>query len=134
MQIGCSRGNEIIEPEIEQDSTSSFKYIAGYMFYEGNFDTSSKITIDFNYSKPVKRTLPANGSGTIGGSGTINDGSLYEEISYNGNTITILKRSLNLSNIIQENKQILNIRISFFMSVCLCVCLYPFLIRNILFC
>lgn len=105
----CSRGNEIIEPEIEQNSNNSFKYIAGYMFYEGNFDASSKITVDFINSKPIKRTIPANDPSTIGGSTNINDGSLYEELSYNGNTITILQKSSNPTIISPEYKKIITI-------------------------
>lgn len=70
----CSRGNEILAPEIQQNSNNSFKYIAGYMFYEGNFDASSKIIVDFINSKPIKRTIPANDPSTIGGSTNINDG------------------------------------------------------------
>lgn len=105
----CSRGNEISEPEIVQNSNNSFKYIARYMFYEGNFNSSSKITVDFSNSKPTKRTIPTNDPGYIGGSVSINDGSFYEELTYNGNTVTILQKSSNPNNNVSENRRVLTI-------------------------
>ena len=106
--IGCSRTIEPIEAELEQNQTNSFNYIAGYMFYEGNYDSSSKISVDLINSKPIKRTLPANTAGVIGGTSNINDG-LYEDIKYIGNTITIVQKSSNPNSIINNGKRIITI-------------------------
>lgn len=71
------------------------EYLSHYMFADNN--NSMKLAIDYQNQKPIKRrTITDSPGNPIGGVGTF--GNFYDELTYNGNSVIIIKKNVDYPN------------------------------------